>query len=213
MKYLLLFSILFFFEFTYSIDKPIYFEYRLSNIVQQFKSGIMNPDDYERSNRDIEDLTQDIEKALKIEDEYTYDEINQLKVLKKEVKAVESYIGAVGGKSDYISIEELNKANLRIGGSIFYVIKDKYCVDVIKVVIGNFVAYLCENNSEKIYNVSYKWNSPKPNNWYRGSGTMGMPKFCLRPIYDNRLKPTKKIIYVYDITCKDFEIYESKIHL
>ena len=203
---------MFFFELTYSKNNPIDFEYRLSSVVQYFKSGVMNADEYERSNRDVDDLVQDIEKALKIEGEYTFDEIDQLKVLKKEVKAVERYIGTVGGQLNYISIEEMNLANLRIGGSIMYVIKDKFCVDVIKVVIGNFVAYLCENNSEKVYTVSYKWNSPKPNNGYRGSGIMGMPKFCFRHIHDNRLKPSKKIINVFNINCKDFEVYESGIN-
>ena len=155
-----------------SQETPSDFDYKLSNIVHSFRNEIMNKDECENLKRDTEDLVDEIEEAIAMDDEYTNYEIRELKNLKREAEAVEVFIASVGDCGNYIpSIKEFNLANQRIRANASYLSKDKYCVDVILVEIGDYVAYLVENNTTKNYTLSYKWKTP--NGFKSGNGNNG----------------------------------------
>ena len=163
----------------------------------------MDKDECEKQKRAADDLSDDINDAIKNTDEYNYDEIIELKKLEKEAEALEEFIAAVGNCGNYIpSIKIFNLANKRVGASVVSIVKDKYCVDVISVTIGNHVAYLGENNSTNNYTITYKWKTPNAMN--SGNGTMGLSALSVRHIYDNREKPIQKNISILGITCKEF---------
>ncbi len=203
MKLTVLFTSILLFVFSILKESPNDFDYKLSDIIRNFKSEIMDKDECEKQKRAADDLLDDIEDAIKNEDNYNFDEIIELKKLENETKALAEFIGVVGkcGNS-IISLKNINLANKRVGAKVSSIIKDKYCVDVISVSIGNYVVYLGENNSMKNYTVTYKWNTP--NGMYSGNGAMGLSKLSVRHIYDNREKPSQKNISVFGITCKEF---------
>ena len=203
MKFFILFSSVLLFRFSNVIESPSDFDYKISDIARKFKEEIMNKDECEKQKREAHDLTERIEDAIKTENEYSSEEINTLKKLKKEAESLEDYIAEVGNCGNYIpTIENITIANRRVGGSISCIIKDKYCVDIISVTIGNYIAYIGENNSKKNYTVSYKWKAPIGMN--TGSGTMGLTKGCVRNIYNNRERQNQKNITVYGISCIEF---------
>lgn len=80
--------------------------------------------------------------------------------------------------------------------------KDKFCVDIIKVTINEYVAYLAENNSTKNYSVTYKWGTS--NGMNNGSGSMGLMKLSVRHIYNSRDEENQKNITVLNMNCKEF---------
>ena len=181
---------------------PSDFDYKLSDIVRRFKEEIMNKDVCENLKNETNYLVDDINDSLDKEGEYSYDEVLELKKLKKEAEALEEFIASVGDCGNYIpSIKDFNLANQRVNASISYVIKDKYCVDIILVEIGDYITYLAKNNSSKNLTISYKWKVPNGVN--RGSGTMGLLKYSVRHIYNNREKLKVKEISIYGINCKE----------
>ncbi len=185
-----------------SQETPSDFDYKLSNIAHNFRNEIMNKNECENLKRDTEDLVDEIEEAIEMDDRYTNDEIQELKKLKKEAEAIEQFIASVGDCGNYIpSIKEFNLANQRIRANVSYVSKNKYCVDIILVEIGDYVAYLAKNNTTKNYTLSYKWKTP--NGFKSGNGTMGIIKYSIRHFYNNRDDISKKNIKVLDINCKE----------
>jgi hypothetical protein len=179
------------------------FEAQLNLIVRDFKMGIMDIDECENQKRNAGDLSDEIENAIKMNEEYTIDEINNFIKLKSEAEALEEYIASVGGCGNYIpSIDNIKLANSRVGGSIANVSNGTFCVDIICVTIGNYISYLGENNSSKNYTVTYKWKTL--NGMNTGKGTMGLSKLSVRHIYDNRENPSQKNISFYGITCVEF---------
>lgn len=203
MKYFILtFSVLLLGSSTH-MKIPNDFDYELSQIVRKFKEEIMDEDECENQKNEAGDLAEDIEDAIKKEGDYTSDEINTLKKLKKEAQALEGFIAVVGNCGNYIpSLDDFNLANRRVGASVVGISKGVFCVDVISVSIDDYVAYLGENNSLKNYTVSYKWKAP--NGMNTGEGTMGLSKKSVRHIYDNREKPSQKTVSVFGITCTEF---------
>jgi hypothetical protein len=63
-------------------ETPSDFDYKLSDIAREFRNKIMNEGECENLKRDTDDLIDEIEDAIEMEDEYSYDEIIELKKLK-----------------------------------------------------------------------------------------------------------------------------------
>ena len=163
----------------------------------------MNESECAKQKGAAEDLADEIEEALATEDLYNSTELNDLRKLQKEAEALEQFIGSIGDCGTYIpSIEQFKMANQRVGANIKYIIKEKYCVDVVLVQFNNYVCYIAENNTSKNYKVSYKWKSK--NGMQTGHGTMGLSKSSIRHMYDNREKTDQKTITVYNINCTEF---------
>lgn len=203
MKITLIITLIILLNFYSIKENPKDFEYTLSEIAGKVQLEIIDIDKCEKLRRAAEDLYDDIEDAIEKGDEYNFDEKVELNKLKREAEAMEEFIAVVGNCRNYsLSIEKFNLANNRVRATVAYVIKDKYCIDVISVSIGNYVAYLGENNSKNNYTVNYKWKAIK--SMSSGYGTMGLSKLSIRQIYDNREKPSQKNIFVFGIMCKEF---------
>jgi hypothetical protein len=184
-------------------QSPYHFDSELSDIARSFKNEIMEEYQCERLKGEAEDLANEIENAMDEEDEYSAEEMRQLRQLKEEAEALEEFIAAVGNCANYLpSRSEFHLANERVRAEVSYVSKDQYCVNIVVVKIGNYVAYLAENGSTNNYTVSYKWKAP--GGMDSGSGTMGLPRSSMRHMYNNREEVNKKKISVYGVSCKEF---------
>lgn len=185
------------------VERVSDFERKLSNIVTTFQAEIMDVDECDRQMRAAATLEADISDALRMEDEYDPEEMIHLRQLQKETAAVEAYIDVVGNVGNhFMKIDDLAFANRRIGGSIARVISGKYCVDIITVTIGDYVAYFGENNSTSNFTVNYKWKSNS--GMQSGNGTMGILKSNVRHFCDNREYPTQKGKTIMGISCVEF---------
>ncbi len=183
-------------------SSPSDFELKLSYIARDFRDNIMDEDNCKHLMNDASRISSDIEEELK-NNEYSATEIAEFKKVKKKAEALEAYIGAIGGSTNAMpTISEFNYANSLVRGDVAIVFQGKFCIDIISVKIDNFTAYLGENNSISNYSVSYKWKAP--DGISKGNGTMGLPKKTVRHIYDNRDKPMRKSIIIYEVTCTTF---------
>lgn len=205
MKYILLISTVLLFGFSNKKENLNNFDYKLSEIVDEFKQGIMIKSKCEDQKREANFLVEDIKKALKNEYNYSTVEMRSLNVLQKEAEALEQYIAVVGNcGGNILSSDNFYMINKKVGGSVLNTMNKKLCVDVISVKIGAYVTYLAENSSTKNYTIKYKWNGKVANGTNKGNGEAGMLKNSLRNIYDNRNQPLQKSISVYEIVCKEF---------
>lgn len=203
MKYLILSLAILFFFHPILKENPKDFDYKLSNIVNAFKRGILDSDECDRKKLEVQYLIEEIDEAIKDEGEYTLDEIISLKNIKKDAQAIEEYFAVIGncGGNDF-TLENFYLANRRVGGNISNVINGVFCVDVISVTIGDYIAYLANNNSTKDNKITYKWKGNNGNN--TGDGNIWLSHKSVRHIYDNRENLSLKKITVYSITCKEF---------
>lgn len=183
-------------------ESPRDFDNKLSYIVRVFREEIMDEGECDRLRREAESLAEKIEDAINTKEEYTSDEITQLKILKKEAKALEEFIATVGDcRSNFLSIEYFNLANRRVGATVLSLIKDKYCVDIISVTIDNYKVYLLQNHSTTHYDVNLKWVASKEMSM--GDMKMNLTKSSLTKIFVNREKPIPEDLTFLEITCKD----------
>lgn len=183
-------------------SSPSDYEYKLFNIASDFRNNIMDEDKCRRLLNDASSIVYDIEGEIK-NNEFSNTELSEYKTVKKKAEALQAYIGAVGGSTNAMpTISEFMYANSLVRGDVATLFQEKFCIDIISVKIDNFTAYLGENNTNSNYSVSYKWKSP--DGISKGNGTMGLPKKTVRHIYDNREKPNRKNIIIYEVNCKSF---------
>ena len=192
------------FGFSEINDSPNDFDYRLSNIASQFIQEIMDQDKCENHRREASQVVRDIEDALKLDGEYDSNEISMLKKLKNEAEALEEYIACVGGCGNSVpTIDEINLANERVGGSISRVFKDKFCLDILCVTINDYTSFLVLNNRSKQYDIACSYKTP--NGLHSGNLKASLPTKCMRHLYDNRENTSQRNITVINITCKERE--------
>lgn len=202
MKAVLLVISLMFFGYVNSQETFSDFDSKLSNIAQEFRIKIMDKNECEKLKKNTENLIDDIDNVLN--NKKKSNEIYELIKLKKEAEALIDFMWTIGNCGNYIlNIDNFNLANKRVNANINYIIKDKYCVDIILINIGNYVTYLAYNNTNNNYTVFYKWKAQ--NSMTNGYGTIGILKHSFRHIYDNRDKKEIKNIIVYSIKCKKFK--------
>lgn len=202
MKMLLLISSIMLFASYDLQESPTHFDNGLADLASKFRSVILNKDQCEYLKIAANDLAKDIDEAISEENKYTVSELTELKILKKEAEAMEEFIAAVGNCGDsYPSVDNFKLANERVGANVTVILKDKYCVDVISVRIGEYVTYLGLNNSSKSYTITYKWKSA--DGMTNGNGTMGLSKNHIRQIFNNRENISLKKISVSAITCQE----------
>ncbi|MFY0594672.1 hypothetical protein [Roseivirga sp.] len=201
-KYLI--STLFNLTFIISLQgqSPSDFSYDLNRIASSFRNNIMDKDECDNQKNRAYQLADEIDEALDDDDEYDSSEISELKKLKREVEALEEFIAAVGDCGNGTpTIDQFNQANSRVRGSVSWVYKDKYCVDVIAVTIGEYRVFLAQNSTTSNYTLNYKWRAQ--DKMSSGNGTSGIGAKSLRHIYNNREYPDKQI-GIYGLTCQKF---------
>jgi hypothetical protein len=178
------------------------FDSVLTQIVDEFKSNIMNKNKCEDLKRKASYLSDEIQGSIADDQNSDYDK-KKLVQLKKEVEAVEEFIGTVGnaGNNMFVEMDAIYLANNRINSSITTVEKDKFCAEIITISLNGYVATLALNNSSYTYTVAYKWKLSNANN--TGNGTMGFPTKSVRHIYDNRSNPASKRITIISVSCKN----------
>lgn len=205
MKKILLISTILLFSFSNKKESLNNFDYKLSEIVDEFRQVIMNKSKCEDQKREASFLVEDIKKALKNEYRYSTVEISNLNALQKEAEALEQFIAVVGNcGGNILSSDNFYLINEKVEGSVLNATNKKLCIDIISVKIGAYVTYLAENSSTKNYTINYRWNGKLANGTNNGNGTTGMAKKSIRNIYNNRKQPMQKSISVFEIICKEF---------
>lgn len=188
------------YQFT---DSPSDFEYKLSNIANNFEENIMNEDECKDLMNEASSIADEIDDEIEDTDENSSTEIAEFKKLKKKAEALEDYIGVVAGISTtFPTLDEFNTANSMVGGSIVNVSIDKFCVDIVSVTINDYIVYLAKNNTVSNYRISYSLKAS--NGMYSGSGEMAVTTKAYNHIYDNRDNPKQKTISVSITECKTF---------
>jgi hypothetical protein len=191
--------------FDNNIKKDINEDYenKLSEIVSVFKSEIMDKNECYRQKRAVANLVEEIELEISKNEEYNPNEILELKKIKNEAKAIEQFIAVVGDcGGQFQNLNSFYIANRRIDGDVSIYSKQKNCVDFFSVTIGNYIAYLVENNSSKNYRITYQWKIE--NDLNMGNGDVGLSSSNIRHIYNNRGKVSKKNISISRVFCKEF---------
>lgn len=189
--------------FNFSKKRVDDFDSELSEITEKFTDNIMDKYECENQIHQVEDLSEEIQKGIESENEFTAEEKNTLKKLKKEAYAVERFIGTIGDCSGtyWIKTSDLELASERIEFNM-YSVNNKFCSEIIKIEIKNFVSFLAKNNSDVNYSLSYNWKTPS--GLTKADGKMGMSKKTIRSIYNNREKPNQKNILFSNMNCTEF---------
>lgn len=203
MKLYILISALLMLSFSKENKNYNIYDSQLTQIVDEFKSNIMNKNKCEDLKRETSYLSDEIQNSIDDDQNSDYDK-KKLVQLKKEVEAVEEFIGTVGnsGNNMFVKMDEIYLANNRINSSIATVVKDKFCAEIITISLNGYVATLALNNSIYNYTVAYKWKLSNATN--TGNGTMGLPSKSIRHIYDNRSNPASKRITIISVSCTNF---------
>ena len=179
---------------------PHEFENRLTQIVTAFRNSIMDEGQCAIEKKAADNLADDIQEAIKQTDQYTDNEISDMKQLRREAVALEEYISAVGGCGiDYPSIQDFNLAINRVKASVVMMIKDKYCVDILYVTIGNYKVFLLQNTTVNTLTVVYQYKTASGSN--SGRGTIGLSNKSLRNFCSNRHNKALGSIVITGISC------------
>lgn len=188
--------------FSFAQVSPGDFDRELTKISQEFRAQIMDQDACEALRRTTDDISSKIGNALKKSDRYSESELNQLKELKTEANALEEFIAVISGSRVFsFSLKDFHLANKRVKATVSKIVNDKYCVDVIKIEIGNYSTFFAENTTDKNFQISYNW---KVANGQSGNGSMGVELKSMRHIYNNRVSKIKQNISIINIDCKEF---------
>lgn len=180
------------------------FDDTLSDIVQGFIEEIMDLSECEYQIDEVDDLIDDMSEAIDDWDEEdSFDDLRQLKSLLKEAEAVEDFFQGVCPSTGRISsIENMFLANQRIDADIAYVVKDKFCIDVISITIGRYVAFFYMNDTSKNFKVSHKWQSVE--GYPAGHGNFGLASRSLLQFANSREEIKLKNIRINEISCVEF---------
>lgn len=189
------------FLFSFSASSPTAdFEGRMNTIIQAFKQALMDKDQCKALVKQAQVLEQDITKALAATSKKGT--ARQLKKLKIEASALVLYLGMVGGTEVHpISTKQLYLINRWVKAKITNVSQKRFCVNILKVNIGNYTAHLVENPSDLDYQVNYNWRIDKSISTDSGSGQEDVDAHRIYHIHNNRKKAAWRSIDFYDIKC------------
>ncbi len=185
-----------------SKEDPKYIDKKLSSIASEFREKIRDENACMNLSEEAGLLAEDCEEVINIAQYYDYnvEELNEFRRLKEDAESLRDFIHAVGNcYSEICEIDELYRANERIGGIIFSVSKNKYCSDVIGISIGNHTSYLLVNISQDF--ITFKCNWRTPDKRHSGSVETGVDERSCRFILDNKEHSDIKSIVITDIKC------------
>jgi hypothetical protein len=160
-------------------------------------------DEYEckRLIGEISILSEDIDRDLLNVDQGNQLKFKELNQFKLEAKAIEEFIACVSQSANYTpDIESFNLANNRFNAEIVTISKGKFCVDIISISIGDYIAYLAINSSTNNVKFKYKLIDNKGN--LIGMGESGLWHNCIRCIHNNRDESNQSLVKVKEITCE-----------
>lgn len=184
-------------------QNPSNFERELSRITSDFREVIMDEDQCEKLKDKAEDITEEIEELLKNPEDFSSEEISQLRQLKTEAKGIEDFIAVVAGiGSSFPKFKDFMAVNERVGADIFYLSKNEFCIDILVVEIDEYRVYLASSNSTKNLRLHVKWKTKDRSS--SGNSEVGMVSKSIRHILDNRNNAIKNNIDFQSISCQEF---------
>lgn len=117
-------------------QSPSDFDRELSTISKNFKEVIMDAVACDELKDNAEDIAEEIEELLEASEDFSSDEITQLKRLKTEAEGIEDFIAVVADVGNASpKFKDFMTANDRIRADIYYISKDEHCVDILVVEI------------------------------------------------------------------------------
>jgi len=168
--------------------------------INEFKNNITDEGVCNRQIYILDDLIDDVDEL--IDDTEDSFEINKLRTLKREIKAVKNYMHTVGAEQSSFQIkEDFYLANSLIGGSITE-IGNFNCLTIVSVTINDYVAFIALNNKSLLQSVTIDWN------YYKSSNgeimEMGLASNSFRKFADNLDDRSKKRVTIKNTSCKSY---------
>lgn len=126
-----------------AIQKSSGFERELSRITGDFKEAIMDEDKCEDLKNEAENIADQIKELLKNTEDFSFEEISQLKQLKTEAENIEDFIAVLAGVGNaFPKLNDFKKVNEKVGVQMFRLSQYQFCVDVLVIEIDEYRAYL-----------------------------------------------------------------------
>ncbi len=186
----------------FGFQSPDDFNRDLSRIVGNFQEIIMDEDECDDLKDEAEDIADEIEELLEKSENFSPEEISQLKQLKTEAENIEDFIAVVAGVGNaFPKLTDFKEVNEKVGVQIFPLSQYEFCVDVLVIEIDEYRAYLVGNNSTKNVRLTINWKAD--NGSRSGKSEVGMAGNSIRHILDNRDDSLEKLI-IQSITCMEF---------
>lgn len=197
------------FSFQYSSEPKLVapLEVELNDIIQDFKSHVIDKDACQRVIQNAVVLLKEIDINIRKADKRNNKRVADLHALKNETESLISYMAAIGDVGEYVlSIETFDKVNRKIGAEVEVLVVNKGYVDVIAVKIGEYEAYLLTNNNSKKLKAKYNYRWISNNGVFEviGKGKMVIPQMNMTNIYSNRDYQREKDLASFEVDCKIF---------
>lgn len=174
----------------------------LSRIVGDFKEVIMDEDECDDLKDKAEAIVDEIEVLLEKSENFSSEEISQLKQLKTEAENIEDFIAVVAGVGNaFPKLNDFKEVSEKVGVQIFRLSQYEFCVDVLVIEIDEYRAYLVGNNSTKNVRLTINWKAD--NGSRSGKSEVGMVNNSIRHILNNRDDSLDNLI-IQSIACKEF---------
>lgn len=186
-KQVLLFSVVFFIALSSMAHSPDYFERQLADLVFDFKKDIMEESKCNELILRANSLEREVSNLLKSNEGHSSNNVSEFNKFLTEVKAIKHFIAALTCRRNYVlTIDMLYLANKRIGANIGNINSGEYCIDLYRMVIDEYKAYIIMNHTESGYKVSYEWSLECEMSKKSGHGDIGTPKKSVRRLINNR---------------------------
>lgn len=185
------------------------FDEELDEIIEEFKGNIMKKRECRTPRNNTSDLIKDINNARKYRGKYSAEQLDSLRILQQEAKAVLDYMIEIPDcGSKFLNIDYFKLANKRIDGEVSGVVTGQSCVDIIKVKIRDYEAYVVSNNSDDNYRIDYEYEykAREGTKTRSGSGNLSVIKNSMKQMRDNRNKELPDLSDV-KIKCSKFDAY------
>ena len=144
MKNFIIFSMVFFSKVIFSQNHSISeYESSLISISYNFKSNIKNEDYWQKENRTISSLIDDADEDLKSGSGLSFQEMNNLRVIKKYLSAFQVVGQCVNPSNDsFFNRRSLRYVQEKVSGISFDYQFSKLNVDVYRLKIDNYIVFL-----------------------------------------------------------------------
>ncbi len=185
---------------AYGTTGAHHFEQKLAQFIKTYKKGILDRDFCEHQKKLCDSFYGEVEHYKKGPG-ITNEDISGCEAIQKKIFTLRNYIDAITVFCQPITEAEFMAGNNLVGGIITEVNKGKYCMPVVKIVIGKYIVFAVKNNSSKSTTVEFDIVAKGVKSY--GSGTLDVPANSLWWIDDNHMYPEKKQFTVSVIKCGD----------
>ncbi len=198
---LLLIAAMIFFSTTAKGQDISQFERQLVSIFSEIKTSLNDEYEVDQLRSSSEELVSDIEYFKKRNDNLSSNLIFKLNQINTEAEKLVRFFYVIDRSGGMIEKNDFFKIINEAGGNITTVLSNSACANILKVDLGDFSAFIAENNSRsKSYKV--KWSLTNTTYGLVGSsGEMGLIRRNVRHLVNSRDSEDFKLLKPKSILC------------